>query len=147
MENYSLKKFGEIKVSEVMISDPLYFTTPDEKISTTELLMLRKKIGGLPVVDDPNNKKLIGIITQRDIRLARFAVSLESPSTKIKDLMTPKPIIVQPDDTIKDALVKFFKYNIERLPVVSDKDNQLIGLVIQNRILRKLYDYLKSAEL
>ena len=139
-----LKLFGDIKVSDVMVHDPLYFTTPDEKISTTELLMLRKKIGGLPVVNDVKRKQLIGIITQRDIRLARFAVSLETPNTKIKDLMTPEPIVVTKDETIKDALEKFFKYKIERLPVVNDSDNQLIGLVLQNNILKMLFDYLKE---
>ncbi|MBN1801320.1 MAG: CBS domain-containing protein [Candidatus Lokiarchaeota archaeon] len=135
----TLKKFGDILISEVMIHDPLYFTTPEEKISATELLMLRKKIGGLPVVNNPKNKQLIGIITQRDIRLARFAVSLETPKTTIRDLMTPEPIVIKKDNTIRDALNNFFKYNIERLPVVTDHDNELIGLVIQNDILRRLH--------
>ncbi|MFW9876733.1 MAG: CBS domain-containing protein [Candidatus Thorarchaeota archaeon] len=80
MGENGLKKFSEIKVSEIMIKDPLSIT-PDEKISATELLMLRKKIGGLPVVKDQKNNQLIGIITQRDIRLARFAMSLETPNT------------------------------------------------------------------
>ncbi len=140
----TLKQFGEIPISEVMIHDPLYFTTPEEKISATELLMLRKKIGGLPVVNDSKNKQLIGIVTQRDIRLARFAVSLEAPQTTIRDLMTPEPIVIKKHETIKDALNKFFKYNIERLPVVTDNGNELIGLVIQNDILRRLHSELSK---
>jgi len=136
-----LKQFGNIKISEIMVRDPLYYTTPDEKISTTELLMLRKKIGGLPVVSDVNSKHLIGIITQRDIRLARFAISLESPKTSVRNLMTPEPIVVRKTDTIKDALEKFFTNNIERLPVVDD-NHTLIGLVLQNNILKKLLEHL-----
>ncbi|MFX1588518.1 MAG: CBS domain-containing protein, partial [Promethearchaeota archaeon] len=96
MEN-EFKSIGDIKVSEFMIIDPFY-TTPDEKISVTELLMLKKNIGGLPVVKDSSEKQLIGIITQRDIRLARFAMNLDSPHTKVKDLMTPHPIILSKDD-------------------------------------------------
>jgi len=145
MEIVSIKEFGEIKISDVMIHDPLYFTTPDAKISSTELLMLRKKIGGLPVVHDHKHRQLVGIITQRDIRLARFAISLESPQTTIKDLMTHKPIVIKENNTIKDALEKFFQYNIERLPVViSDNDNELIGLVLQNNILKLLNQYLNN---
>ncbi|MFX0072809.1 MAG: CBS domain-containing protein, partial [Candidatus Hermodarchaeota archaeon] len=87
MGENQLKSFAETKVSEIMVNDPLYIT-PEEKISTTELLMLRKKINGLPVVNNHNQKKVIGIITQRDIRLARFAISLESPSTIVENLMT-----------------------------------------------------------
>ena len=134
-----LKLFGESKVSEIMVSDTIIFTTPDEKISSTELLMLKKKIGGLPVVNNRETKQLIGIITQRDIRLARFAMSLESPGTLVRDLMTPEPIVVKPDTTLKEALEKMFGNNIERLPVVNN-NNELIGLVLTRDILRKLYE-------
>jgi len=135
-----LKYLGQVKISEIMISDP-QFTTPDEKISATELLMLRKKINGLPVVNNDKNRKVIGIITQRDIRLAKFAVSLDSKYTTVKDLMTANPIIIKEDNSIKDALIKFFKFDIERLPVVNEK-GELIGLVVEQKILRKLLEYL-----
>ncbi|MFX1317249.1 MAG: CBS domain-containing protein [Promethearchaeota archaeon] len=138
----SLKKFGETKVSEIMIYNPLYIT-PGEKISATELLMLRKNIGGLPVVKDSIGKKLVGIITQRDIRLARFAMSLESPNKTVKDLMTPEPFVIKKDTTIKNALDLMFDKNIERLPVVNER-NELIGLLLQNHILKSLLNHLKQ---
>jgi len=137
-----LNKFGEIKVSEIMIYNPLY-VTPDEKISTTELLMLRKNIGGLPVVKDTIKKQLVGIITQRDIRLARFAMNLESPNKTVKDLMTPEPFVVKKDTTIKYALALMFDKNIERLPVVNE-NNELIGLLLQTNILKSLLEHLKQ---
>jgi len=136
-----LQKFSKIKVSEIMIKDPLSIT-PDGKISATELLMLRKKIGGLPVVKDQKNNQLIGIITQRDIRLARFAMSLESPNTTVKDLMTSEPFVVKEDEVLRNVLELMFEKNIQRLPVVND-NNQLIGLIVQNQILKKLFDYMK----
>ncbi len=136
-----LQKFSKIKVSEIMIKDPLSIT-PDGKISATELLMLRKKIGGLPVVKDQKNNQLIGIITQRDIRLARFAMSLESPNTTVKDLMTSEPFVVKEDEILRNVLELMFEKNIQRLPVVND-NNQLIGLIVQNQILKKLFDYMK----
>jgi IMP dehydrogenase len=137
-----LKNFGEIKVSAIMIKNPLY-TLPDEKISATEILMLKKKINGLPVVDDHNKKKVIGIITQRDIRLARFAINLDTPNTTVKNLMTSDPFVIHEDDNIKKALEIMFDKDIERLPVV-DENNLLIGLVLQQNILKKLLEYLKS---
>jgi len=139
-----LKQFGEINVSEIMLAGKEIITvTPDEKVSTTELMMLKKKIGGLPVVSDKTHRNLVGIITQRDIRLARFAVSLDSPNTLIGNLMTPKPFVVKREDTIKHVLDLMFKHNIERLPVVNDK-NELIGLVLQQRILKKLLNNLNQ---
>ena len=136
-----LKSLGEIKISEIMVHNPLY-TTPNEKISKTELLMLRKNVNGLPVVNE--KKEVIGIITQRDIRLARFAISLESSKTIVKNLMTPEPYVVKENDTIKKALEIMFENNIERLPVVKDKSNELIGLVLEKMILKKLLEYLKQ---
>jgi IMP dehydrogenase len=137
-----LDKFSKIRVSEFMNKEPL-FITPNEKISTTELLMLRKKVGGLPVVKDQKNKQLIGIITQRDIRLARFAMSLESPNTTVKDLMTSEPFVAKKDDELKEILELMFEKKIQRLPVVNDT-NQLIGLIVQGQILKKLFEYMKT---
>ena len=137
-----LQQFGEIKASEIMVKHPL-FITPDEKISKTELLMLRKKIGGLPVVRDQKNQQLIGIITQRDIRLARFAMSLESPNTTVKDLMTSEPFVVKKDEEIRNILKLMLEKNIQRLPVVNDNE-KLIGLIVQNQILKKLYEFMKN---
>jgi len=141
MEEDRLKQFGEIKVSDIMVPDPL-FTTPDEKISTTELLMLRKKINGLPVVNNEKNRKVIGIITRRDIRLARFAFSLDSTYTTVKDLMTAEPIVISGKETLKEVLVKFFTFNIERLPVVNEI-GELTGELNKHNILTKLLEYLK----
>ncbi|UCD01186.1 MAG: CBS domain-containing protein [Promethearchaeota archaeon] len=138
----NLKHLSELKVSNIMIKDPL-FTFPNEKISTTELLMVRKNIGGLPVVKDGKNKQLMGIITQRDIRLARFAMNLKSPNTTVKDLMTREPYVVKKDDTLIRILEIMFERKVQRLPVVNE-NNELIGLVLQNQILKTLYDYMKK---
>ena len=138
-----LQQFSKIKASEIMVKNPL-FVTPDKKISATELLMLRKKIGGLPVVIDQKNQHLIGIITQRDIRLARLAMSLESPNTTVKDLMTSEPYVVKGDEVVRNILKIMFEKTIQRLPVIND-NGQLIGLIIQSQILKKLFEFMKTA--
>ena len=137
-----LEQFNQLQVTDFMIKNPV-FITPDEKISVTELLMVRKNIGGLPVVKDSKTKELIGIITQRDIRLARFAMSLESPNTKVKDLMTSEPYVVKKEDTLISVLEIMIEKKIQRLPVVNE-NNELIGLVLQNEILKTLFKYMKK---
>ena len=137
-----LKELSETEVSGIMIKNPLY-TFPNEKISATELLMIRKNIGGLPVVKDRKNRQLVGIITQRDIRLARFAMSLDSPNTTVKDLMPLEPFVVRKNDTLMYVLEVMFGKKIQRVPVV-DENNELIGLVMQNEILQKLLEYMKK---
>lgn len=137
-----LKQLSEIKVSEIMIKD-LLITFPNEKISATELLMIRKNIGSLPVVRDRKNKELIGIITQRDIRLAKFAMNLNSPNTTVKDLMTSEPLVVKRNNTLKEILEIMFENKIQRLPVVDEK-RELVGLVLRNEILKTLLNYMKK---
>ncbi len=137
-----LRQLSKITVSEIMIKDPLY-TFPNEKISATELLMIRKNIGGLPIVKDRKDRRLIGIITQRDIRLARFAMSLDSPNTLVKDLMTPEPFVVKEDDTLVYVLEIMFNKKVQRLPVI-DENYDLIGLVMQKEILKTLLKYMKK---
>jgi IMP dehydrogenase len=137
-----LKQLTEMKVSSIMIPEPLY-TFPNEKISTTELLMVRKNIGGLPVVGDRKNKRLIGIITQRNIRLARFAMSFDSPNTTVKDLMTSEPFVVKENDTLIHVLRIMVEKKIQRLPVV-DENSKLIGLVLRNEILKNVLKYMKK---
>jgi CBS domain-containing protein len=82
----------------------------------------------------------LGIITQRDIRLAKFAMSIES-QTLVRDLMTSEPYVAKKTDTLKNILKKMFRFNIERLPVVNEQ-NQLVGLVLERNILDKLAEYL-----
>ncbi|MFW9973620.1 MAG: CBS domain-containing protein [Candidatus Odinarchaeota archaeon] len=141
MEDH-LKQLSEIKVSKFMIKGPL-FILPNEKISTTELLMVRKNIGGIPVVKDRKTKQLIGIITQRDIRLAKFAMNLDTPNTTVKDLMTLEPYTVKENDTLLKVLEIMFENKIQRLPVVKE-DKELIGLVLRNEILKKVLEYMKK---
>ena len=135
-------KIPQLQVKHFMIANPIY-TTPEAKISQTELLMLRKKIGGLPVVRETTKKEVIGIITQRDIRLARFAMNLDTPNTRVSDLMTPDPIVVTKEDPLVKVLQLMQENEIERLPVVNER-SELIGLVIQYDILTAIYSILKE---
>jgi len=70
-------------------------------------------------------------------------MSLESPNTTVKDLMTSEPFVAKEDEVLINVLKLMFEKNIQRLPVVND-NNQLIGLIVQNQILKKLFDYMKT---
>ncbi|MFX1590910.1 MAG: CBS domain-containing protein, partial [Promethearchaeota archaeon] len=80
---------------------------------------------------------------QRDIRLARFAMNLDSPHTKVKDLMTPHPIILSKDDSLKLALRKMLENKVDRLPVINS-NHKLIGLVTKHSIMIRIFEHLKD---
>ena len=83
--------------------------------------MKEYSIGGIPVVD--SNKKLIGIVTNRDLR---FEKQLDK---KIGDVMTSKNLVTGSKElTLKEAEIILQENKIEKLPIV-DKDYKLIGLI------------------
>jgi IMP dehydrogenase len=83
--------------------------------------MREHSIGGIPIVDD--SKKLIGIVTNRDLR---FEQKNDRP---IKEVMTTKNLVTVSEGTsLKEAEVILQKHKIEKLPVIN-KDNELVGLI------------------
>ncbi len=122
------KQVATVKRAENgMIYDPITI----EKGSTVKdalSLMAEYKIGGIPVVDD--DKKLVGIVTNRDLR---FELDMER---KIDEVMTKENIIKTEQLTDLEAAARTLQqYKIEKLPVV-DKDNRLIGLVTYKDITK-----------
>ncbi|MFC2115517.1 IMP dehydrogenase [Bacteroidota bacterium] len=115
------------RAENIMILDPITILK-DGTIGDALNLMQEYKIGGIPVIDD--KKKLIGIVTNRDLR---FETSMSRP---IREVMTSEGIITttQKTDLIKAAEI-LQKHKIEKLPVV-DADNSLIGLITYKDITK-----------
>lgn len=95
-----------------VIVDP-FSLSPDHKVKDAEQLMARYRISGVPVVDE--HHKLVGIITNRDIR---FEPDMEA---NICDVMTKEKLITGPADiTLEAAGAILRKYKVEKLPLVDD---------------------------
>ncbi len=113
-----------------MILDPI---TVGPKWSLNRVLEVtaQNKITGVPVVDD--DKKLVGILTSRDLR---FETNFDQ---KVEDVMTPKDrLIAAPEGiSVEEAKKILHKNRIEKLPVV-DKAGQLKGLITIKDILRTI---------
>lgn len=110
-----------------MIIDPITITQ-DKLVSDALLIMKEYKIGGIPVVQ-PNSKKLIGIVTNRDLRF-------ENTSRKITEVMTGENIVTIKEGTNLDKAAEILRqHRIEKLPVI-DKNNNLIGLVTYKDITK-----------
>jgi len=110
-----------------MIIDPI--TISKQKVVSDALKLMEVfKIGGIPVIDE--EKHLVGIITNRDLR---FEKNLARP---ISEVMTSKNLITAEIGTTLEKATEIFKsYKIEKLPVV-DKDNKLVGLVTYKDITK-----------
>jgi IMP dehydrogenase len=118
----------KVKRSESgLIIDPITLHK-DATIGDALKLMKENKIGGIPIVD--LNKKLVGILTNRDLRFET------NSKRKVSEVMTSANLITAPEGTdLKKAKTILSKHKIEKLPVVK-KDDTLIGLITYRDILQ-----------
>lgn len=126
-KNMSIEQQAEevrkVKRSESgVIIDP-FFLTPEHDVAEAEDLMARYRISGVPVVETLENRKLIGILTNRDLR---FVTDYNQP---IANVMTKERLVTAPVGTsLKDAEKILQQYKIEKLPIV-DAEGRLSGLI------------------
>ena len=122
------KNVRKVKRSESgMIIDPITLHQ-DALVKDALVIMKENSIGGIPVVD--SNKKLIGIVTNRDLR---FEKNLERP---VLEVMTSDNLITTLESIeLSKAEVILQENRIEKLPVV-DSENNLIGLITYRDIIK-----------
>ncbi len=113
----------KVKRSESgVITDP-FFLTPEHKIEEAENLMATYRISGVPIVETLENRKLVGILTNRDLRF------VSNYNQEIKNVMTSENLITAPVGTsLREAEEALQKHKIEKLPLV-DESGKLAGLI------------------
>ena len=113
----------KVKRSESgVIIDP-FFLTPQHLVADAEELMSKYRISGVPIVETLENRKLVGIITNRDMRF------VTDYHIAINDVMTKENLVTAPVGTsLKDAEKILQKHKIEKLPIVDD-EGRLSGLI------------------
>lgn len=109
-----------MNIKDVM-SKEVVTCNPQDYVSEVADQMRTLDIGCLPVV---SNKKLVGMITDRDIVTRAVAKDVKS---KVEDVMTRAVISVSPDDTTADASIVMARNQVRRLPVV--ENGVLVGFV------------------
>jgi IMP dehydrogenase len=110
-----------------VIEDPITVDA-HQTVSDVERIMISQGVTGLPVLEDG---KLIGIITNRDMRFCKHA---DQP---VKEVMTTDLVVERGTPTSETAAEKFYKHRIEKLPVV-DENNHLTGLITVSDMEKKV---------
>jgi IMP dehydrogenase len=119
----------KVKRSESgMIIDPITLTE-DKSIGDAQKIMRESRIGGIPIIN--NEGKLVGILTNRDLRFQR---DMTRPVTEV--MTTEKMITAKKGTSLDDAEVILQEYKIEKLPIV-DEEYKLIGLVTYKDIIKR----------
>ncbi|WP_018759302.1 IMP dehydrogenase [Paenibacillus terrigena] len=115
------EEVDRVKRSESGVITNPFSLTPDHHVYDAEALMAKYRISGVPIVDE--NNKLVGILTNRDLRFVHdFAI-------KINEVMTRENLVTAPVGTTLQAAEGILqKHKIEKLPIV-DETNTLKGLI------------------
>ncbi|RJX36808.1 IMP dehydrogenase [Paenibacillus pinisoli] len=115
------EEVDRVKRSESGVITNPFSLTPDHHVYDAEELMGKYRISGVPIVDE--NKKLVGILTNRDLRF------VHDFSIKIHEVMTRDNLVTAPvGTTLQEAEGLLQQHKIEKLPLV-DEDNTLKGLI------------------
>ena len=139
-------KYSWMRVVDVMTRDPLT-VTPTETIGQADELMNTNRIRQLPVAQE---KELVGIVTDRDIRSFLSGSLLESPeardralNTEVREIMTTEPITVSPDDDLREAVELMIDEKIGGIPVVDEAEG-LVGIVTYVDVLECFWNRLQE---
>ncbi|WP_316572887.1 IMP dehydrogenase [Neobacillus sp. YIM B06451] len=135
------EQVDKVKRSESgVISDP-FFLTPDHQVYDAEHLMGKYRISGVPIVNNEEEQKLVGIITNRDLRF----IQDHDFSKKISDVMTKENLVTAPvNTTLKEAEKILQKHKIEKLPLVDDKG--ILQGLITIKDIEKVIEFPMSAK-
>ncbi|WP_409252437.1 IMP dehydrogenase [Bacillus sp. SCS-153A] len=142
-KNMSIEQQAEqvdkVKRSESgVISDP-FFLSPEHQVFDAEHLMGKYRISGVPIVNNVEEQKLVGILTNRDLRF------IQDYSIQISDVMTKDNLVTAPVGTTLDEAEKILQqYKIEKLPLI-DENGVLKGLITIKDI-EKVIEFPNSAK-
>jgi len=119
---------------------------PTDMVTKAAKLMKSKNIGSLPVIENGQTQKLVGIVTDRDLALRIVAKGLDAKSTKVETVMTRKVVTCRAEDDLQKALDAMAEHQLRRIPVV-DNDNQILGIIAQADVATRVDKPKKTAAL
>ena len=116
-----------MKARDIMTKDPRV-VTPETPVQEAARLMKSEDTGVLPVVEAAGSRRLVGMITDRDIAIRVVAEGMSS--AQVRDAMTPNVKSCRPDDAVKDVLQAMADAQVRRIPIVDD-GGMVVGIVSQ----------------
>lgn len=133
------------KCNEVMTSNPVCCLPNDSAAKAAELMM-SGNIGSIPVIEDEQTQKLVGIVTDRDLALKIVAKGLDAKSTKVEAVMTHNVVTCRADDDLQKALDAMANHQLRRIPVV-DNNHKVVGIIAQADVATRVDQPEKTAEM
>jgi CBS domain-containing protein len=133
------------KCSDVMTQSPVC-CLPTDSVSKAAQLMEAEDVGSIPVIEDEQTMKLIGIVTDRDLALQVVAPERDTGSTLVADVMTYEVVTCRASDDVQKAVDTMSKHQLRRMPVVDD-DQRIVGIISQADVATRVDQTEETAEM
>jgi CBS domain-containing protein len=127
-------KGDQVKIRDIMTPDPACCVRETTAADATGL-MRDYDCGAIPVVEKMDRRKLVGIVTDRDLAVRGLAEG-KGPESPVRDLMTEGPAAADPDDAVETVREVMIREQVRRVPVVG-RDGLVVGMVAQADLARE----------
>lgn len=129
---------------DVMTPNPVC-CLPTDNVTLVAEIMKNKNIGPIPVIENAETGKLIGIVTDRDLALKIVGEGRDAKSTKVEAVMTRKVVTCRSDDDLQVALNAMSDHQLRRIVIV-DSGNKVVGIISQADVATRVNQSEKTAE-
>lgn len=133
------------KCHEVMTKG-LFCCLSNDGVEKAAMIMQRENVGAIPVIESEQTKKLVGIVTDRDLALKVIAGGLDPQRTKVNAVMTHTVVTCHADDDLQQALNAMAEHQLRRIAVV-DGDNSIVGIIAQADVATRADQPEKTGEM
>jgi CBS domain-containing protein len=106
--------------------------------------MKRENVGSVPVIESEHSRKLVGIVTDRDLALKVVAEGCDAKSTRVEEVMTRQVVTCRGGDDLQKALDAMSEHQLRRIPVVGN-DNKILGIISQADVATRVNQPEKTA--
>lgn len=120
--------------------------TTSDSIRRAAKLIAERHVGSIPVIADEQSRKLLGVVTDRDIVLRAVAARRDPNGTAVAAIMTTDLITCRPSDRADEAVDWMMMHQIRRIYVV-DQNGALVGVIAQADVASRYGDRQKTAQM
>jgi len=107
--------------------------------------MKKEDIGPVPIVDSEQSRRLVGIVTDRDLVLKVIAEGLDPRTRQVEEVMSKKLVTCRADDDVNVAMRAMAQFQLRRIPVVDD-NMKLVGIISQADVAIRMNEPEKTGE-
>lgn len=119
---------------------------PSDSVMKVAQWMKRENIGSIPVIENNETQKLVGIVTDRDLALKIVGQGSDPKTVQVESVMTYKLVTCRLEDDIQRALDLMSEHQLRRIPIVND-EHKILGIISQADVATRVNQPEKTAEI